>query len=391
VSNALSFSKKHTRVRIPSSNKQYTGGFVNYTLVIQTASSLLGSTIVNTANISSPFDPLTSNNNVTISLPLVRSRDFSIVKQSSVVVAGALVTYSITVFNNGPSDAVVGRATVTDVFDNRLSSISWTCFNSTGSTCNGGSGSILNDTSVSAKANTNFTYVVTARLSTTATASLINMAVVNASGDPNTADNTFQVVDLPIITTDISISKLINPTTIVPGLQLTFNIFAINLGPSNLPANALTIEDYITPQLANIYWNCTASNGGTCGALPPPSGYMYDAPVLPFNARVNYTISALILPTARSLIINTASATISALLDTTQTNNAARRNRTLTPSADIRIDLVTATNPVAGLTTQHTIRGIGVSILDIANTDQLTSKQWLTLVPVMFFHRRFLL
>ena len=64
--------------------------------------------------------------------------DLSITKDDgqTEAVAGQPVTYTITVGNAGPSDAVA--ATVSDVFPAELTSCSWTCVGTGGGTCTAG-------------------------------------------------------------------------------------------------------------------------------------------------------------------------------------------------------------------------------------------------------------
>ena len=76
---------------------------------------------------SGVFDPVTGNNTASVQVGLRASADLAIIKTDGTTdaVPGRPITYSITVFNNGPDDAQLLQ--VQDAFPAELSNVSWTC------------------------------------------------------------------------------------------------------------------------------------------------------------------------------------------------------------------------------------------------------------------------
>src|SRR5207244_4108639 len=112
-----------------------------------TATVTAGSgTITNTASIAAPAgtnDPAGNNSATDNNTVITPTADLAITKTDGVTAVnqGGTLTYTIVASNAGPS-AVVG-ATVSDVFPAQLSSVTWTCAASAGSSCPAsGSGNI---------------------------------------------------------------------------------------------------------------------------------------------------------------------------------------------------------------------------------------------------------
>ncbi len=116
--------------------------------------------------------------------------DLSIVKTDgvTVVTAGTLTTYTITVTNKGPS--TVALAPVTDTFPAAITSATWTCSATAGSSCTAASGTGNINTTVSLVVNGVATFTVTANISAAATGTLVNSATVtppSGTTNPGTA------------------------------------------------------------------------------------------------------------------------------------------------------------------------------------------------------------
>ena len=98
--------------------------------------------IVNTATVSSATpDPAAANNSSTAMTGLGAAvTDLRITKTNGVssLVPGQATTYTITVTNNGPSNAIGSR--VQDLFPAALTGVSWTCAGSGGGACGAASG-----------------------------------------------------------------------------------------------------------------------------------------------------------------------------------------------------------------------------------------------------------
>jgi uncharacterized repeat protein (TIGR01451 family) len=141
--------------------------------------------------------------------------DLSITKtnESATVPIGGVTVYQIVVTNNGPSD--VTGAMVTDILPAAITSATWTCTASTGSSCTpAGSGSI-NDT-INLLAGGTVTYSLFASISTSASGVLLNTANVTAPSivsDPNANNNA-------AIDSDTLVAPIVAPTLSGSGLAL---------------------------------------------------------------------------------------------------------------------------------------------------------------------------
>jgi uncharacterized repeat protein (TIGR01451 family) len=108
----------------------------------------------------------------------VRVVDLSIVKTdgSATYLPGGTLTYTITVTNEGPSHVFL--ASVRDILPTAITSATWTCTASVGSSCTAASGSDSISNAVSLLRNGTATFVVTANISAAATGNLVNAASV---------------------------------------------------------------------------------------------------------------------------------------------------------------------------------------------------------------------
>ena len=116
--------------------------------------------IANTVTVSSPTaDPQDGNNTATATTSLGGPvTDLGIAKTNGVttVVPGQTVTYTITVTNAGPTDAV--GALVTDMFPAALTGVTWTCVGTGGGVCiPSGSGNINESVTVPVGGTVTFT------------------------------------------------------------------------------------------------------------------------------------------------------------------------------------------------------------------------------------------
>ena len=138
-------------------------------------------TLANTATVTPPggvTDTFPGNDSATDNdTGITKEADLSITKTAGSVVAGSQVTYTITVSNAGPSDAV--GATVTDTFPAILSNVSWTCVAGGSSSCPPNGNGNLNQT-VDIAAGESVIFTVTGDLASDAMGDLVNTAVVAA-------------------------------------------------------------------------------------------------------------------------------------------------------------------------------------------------------------------
>ena len=146
-------------------------------------------TLANTATVAPPsgvVDLAPGNNSSTASTELAPTVDLSVTKTSSPNPAqpGGLLTYTITVHNEGPSAAV--DASVVDTFPSFVYGATWTANASAGSLCAASGTGSINDT-VYLKSGGTATYTATAVLDPLAAGSLENTATVSPA--PGTTDS----------------------------------------------------------------------------------------------------------------------------------------------------------------------------------------------------------
>ncbi|GGM48730.1 hypothetical protein GCM10008956_26130 [Deinococcus arenae] len=148
-----------------------------YEIVVPAAVTATSGTVVNTATVTSPssnVDPSPGNNSATDSDTVAVIADLAVSKTAPTSVAqGGTLTYTVRVWNNGPSP--VTGAGITDAVPGNLTGVTWTCSATGSASCSApsGTGSTVSltanlsaDTGSAATADTNY---VTLLISGTAT------------------------------------------------------------------------------------------------------------------------------------------------------------------------------------------------------------------------------
>jgi len=188
--------------------------------------------------------------------------DLSISKTNGVdgVAPGAAVSYSIVVLNSGPL-AVIG-APVTDNVPAALTSVTWTCTASAGSSCAAASGNGNITTSVSLLPGGSATYTLNGTVAGSGT--LVNTASVAApSGitDPNPANNS--ATDTDAITLPLPSLTLLDNFNRGNSNGLGTNWSQPN---SNIRLNNNNAQENTNGTTGFAYWNGTTGGGPTYGA-----------------------------------------------------------------------------------------------------------------------------
>ncbi len=340
------------------------GGSFTYAITATILSSATG-TLSNTATITSPSgvaDPDTSNNSATDNdTSLAPVTDLSITKTDGVTTAtpGGSVTYTITVSNAGPSDAV--GAIVTDTFPSSLTG-NWTAAGAGGSTgILSGAGDIVEF--VNLPAGGSFTYTVTASISSAATGTLSNTATVtepNGATDPDSSNNSATDDDTLTPTADLSITKTDGVTTATPGGSVTYTITVSNPGPSDV--TGATVADTFPGSLTGN-WTGVGAGGGSGNTSG--SGDILESVDLPAGGSFTYTVSATLASSSTGTLSNTATITEPAgVTEADASNNSATDSDTLTPNADLGIttsDGVVTATPGGSVTYTITVSNSGPS------------------------------
>lgn len=219
-------------------------------------------TIVNTATVGSDTpDPDTSDNSSTETTPLVTSANLRLTKTASpaTILEGGNTTYTLTVVNDGPSDALAVE--LTDTVPAGLDV--WSVTGSAGSTCDEPTPNAIQCTLGTVPAAS--TRVVTVQATGLVIGSHDNSATVTASTpDPDTGDNSDAVTVTVLPAADLSLTKS-GPATVEAGGRVSYELTVRNAGPS--PAQDAVVTD--TLPVGAVYDDaasdpaCDASGGST--------------------------------------------------------------------------------------------------------------------------------
>jgi uncharacterized repeat protein (TIGR01451 family) len=261
--------------------------------------------------------------------------DLAITKTGpATAIPGNAISYTITVTNNGPSDAAA--VTVTDVTPTGLSFVSATpsagsCSGTSTMTCTLG-------TMVAAQTRT-IVVVYNVPAGYTTPDPIVNTATVSSStNDSNPANNS--ATALTSVGADLSLTKVGSPAPVAAGDLLTFTIVSTNLGARD--AQDLVIADMIPA--ATAFVSATASTGGNCLTAPVGGNVSMTCTwpgVTPASTTRTVTLIVRVDPSAPAggTITNTA-ITSSLTNDPNQANNIATSTTTVTQAADLAVTKV---------------------------------------------------
>ncbi|MEA2236724.1 MAG: trimeric autotransporter adhesin [Thermoanaerobaculia bacterium] len=178
--------------------------------------------------------------------------------------AGVVISYTITVMNNGPNPAI--NATLTDAtpagttFSSLVSPGGWSC----STPAINGTGTISCTMGSMAAGSAVFTLNVNGPA--TAPASVSNTASVSSSSTDNTPGNNNSTANTNVINTaDLSITKTATPSA-PQGTNVTYNISLTNNGPN--PATSVSLSDALP---ANTTFVSEAQNTGPLFICSNPS------------------------------------------------------------------------------------------------------------------------
>ena len=218
------------------------GATKSYQLTLAVPSGYAPATLVNTANITvRPItDPDLTNNSATDTDNVTRSADLSITKTDSIdpVNPGQAFTYTLTVTNNGPSDA----ATLT-VSDTVPAQFTVTSVTSPAGAC-GHAGNVVTCTRPTF---VNLaTWVITVSVTTTLAApggTYANTATVSAAtADPTPANNSATQNTTVSATADLAVTKTDGVASVAAGASTTYTITLTNNGPSAVAAGIVVSD-----------------------------------------------------------------------------------------------------------------------------------------------------
>ncbi|MFO1062305.1 MAG: SdrD B-like domain-containing protein [Pirellulales bacterium] len=335
--------------------------------VVVTVNSNAPTSLSNTATVTATeTDTDTSDNSATQTTTVNQQLDVAITKVDTPdpVVAGNNITYTLTVTNNGPSDA--STVTVTDSLPTGLTFVSAT---PSQGTANNSSGTIT--ANLGALANgASATITIVATVSASFTGSLSNTATVTSSGtETDSANNTATAATTVNRNVDMRITKTDSTDPLIAGNNETYTLTVFNDGPSE--ATGVTVTDVLP---AGVTFSSVTSSQGTAsnssGTVTALLGTM--AP----NTSATITLIVTSAPGLRGTLSNTATVTANET-EVNSANNSATASTTVNGSVDLAITKTDSSDPiVAGgaLTYTITVTNNGVSTANnVTVTDVLPS------------------
>jgi uncharacterized repeat protein (TIGR01451 family) len=319
-----------------------------FTIVVKVNASVpAGTVITNTATATTTsIDNNSANNSATATTTTEASADLEVTSQTDTpdpVIAGENITYTITVLNNGPSDAQT--VTVTDALPANTTFVSAAIATGTGWTIPsppavGGTGNVVFSKSTVAAAETaSFTVVVKVNANTPAATIISNDAVAaSATTDPAPGNNTDTATTTVSTSGDLSVTKVDSPDPVTVGGNLTYTVTVTNNGSSD--AQNLSLSD--TLPLNTTFVSFTVPGGWIRTDIVPVGGsgtVTATAPTLPAGAGAVFTLVVNVnLATPHNTLL-TNSATV-----TTTTSDPNLVNNTGTTTTTVNSTLALTVN-----------------------------------------------
>ena len=287
------------------------------TLVVQVDPGSSG-TLVNRATVSSDsWDPDSSDNQDEEQTAVVQQADLSIKKTDhpDPVMAGGLLTYTLTITNAGPSDA--RGITVTDFLPTELQVISTTPVTT--------SGPSPLEWRLDLPAGQSAEIQILASVAPNSTGTLQNIAMVSSDIDPSSGNNTAQEWTAIGSQADLRLQKVDEPDPVSPGGVLTYTLLITNEGPSE--AINVVVTDTLPAEICQV-------NSQPAGCSGDP--LVCDLGTMAAGATRKLQITATVCLTATGLLVNEAEVN-SDVPDSDPTSNQAQASTATEPVADLRL------------------------------------------------------
>ncbi|MEM7093500.1 MAG: hypothetical protein AAF567_10900 [Actinomycetota bacterium] len=303
-------------------------------------------------------DPDPSNNDdTTEAVPVDVVTDLAIVKTSAPdpLVAGGPITYTLTVTNEGPSDAV--DATVADPIPDAILGASATCASvPVGGACAIDSSDPASAT-ISIPAGETVVVEVAGTVDATIEGSITNTGTVSpgpGATDPDPSDDGSTNVNPSIGEADLSITKTADPATVVAGESITYTVTVTNGGPTAVTGAA--VIDALPAELSSATASCAAVAPNACSAAVAGSTVNGSVNLLP-GASATITVTADIDADATGDMTNAATVTAPpGITETDPSDNQADVTSPITAEADVSIAKVAnAASVTAGETVAWTV------------------------------------
>ena len=312
------------------------GQSAQFTITVQAAPTIANGTVVsNTATAtSSSADPNSNNNTSSANTTINAQADVGVLKTGpATAVNGNDVTYTVTVTNNGPSNAA--NVVMLEANPPNATFVSATQNSGPTFTCNTNGTTGATTCSIATLApNTPAVFTIVIHLpSGGGITSMGNSADVSTSTtDPNSNNNQSTVSTIVSSQADVSVMKSA-PAAVAAGSNLTYTITVANAGPSDaanvtmsdtLPAGTTFVSE---SQTSGPTFTCTTGATVTCSIASLPAG---------LSAAFNITVNIPPATPTGTVIANTATSG-SSTPDTAPNNNTSQVSTTVGANADLAV------------------------------------------------------
>jgi uncharacterized repeat protein (TIGR01451 family) len=323
------------------------GGSATVTLIVSTLSSLADNANVNnTATVTSDYLDTDPTNNTDSTVTNVdRLVDLAITKTDSPdpVLATGQLTYTLTVINNGPSDA--SGVVITDSIPATLNIVSATSNDATVSTV----GNNVTFTVGNLVSGGTATATIIVSVADTTITTVANTATVTSvETDSNNANNSSTANTTVTPVADLRITKTDSADPVIAGGTMSYTLTVVNDGPSG--ATNVVVTDVLPAGLT--FSSATASQGSVtnnAGTVTANLGNMAN------GATATITINVNVSPTATGNLSNTATVAATETDDDT-TNNSDTETTALNSQVDIVVTKTDGlTNVISGNSLTYTI------------------------------------
>jgi uncharacterized repeat protein (TIGR01451 family) len=353
------------------------GASASFTLVIKAGNT---TSISNTASVTTDsFDTNTSNNNSTATTTVTPRADVAVTKVGPATIsAGANIAYTVTVTNNGPSDAA--SVSFTDTLPPSTTFVSES--QTTGPTFGcatpavGGTGTITcTIASLPAGATATFSIVLqvsAAALSGSTVSNTAGVSTTTTDPDPTNNNSTTGATVTTAISADVSVAKT-GPSSAIAGTTVTYTVTVANAGPSN--AASVSLSDTVPTGTTFVSESQTTGPAFAC-ATPAVGGtgtITCTIASLAAGGSATFSIVVNVPAGATGQITNTATVSTSTS-DPNSANNSSTVATAITTGPDVSVTKSGPASVVAGANATYTItvaNGGSVTATSVSLTDTL--------------------
>jgi len=302
---------------------------VTVTIIVTPTTSTV---ITNTASVSGiEYDPNPFNNTAIQDTDVLASADLAVAKNDSPdpVYVGENLTYTVDVYNDGPSPAI--GVIMTDTLP---AGVTYVSASSTKGTCSHSGDQV---TCAIGPMAVNELVTITIIVTPTTPGTISNTAdVYGIEHDPNLNNNTVAQETTVLASADLAVTKTDSPDPVYVGENLTYTIDVTNNGPS--AASGVTMIDTLP---AGVTYVSASSTKGTCSH----SGDQVICIIDTMDVVDEVIVTIIVTPTTPGTITNTA--VVSGIEhDPNLTNNTATQDTTVLASADLAVTKTDSPDPI---------------------------------------------